>query len=346
MTNKDSLRHLRRYLKMLSAHQSARLFYRFSVLAVPALLTGCSAERISFLSPSGPVSSAQRGYFVDIILLLLIVVVPVLVLTPFFAWRYRYRNGEAPYRPNWALSWPLEILIWGVPTGIVVVLGVWLWGASHELDPYRPLAAKQPPLQVEVVGYDWKWLFIYPRLGIASVGQFALPADRPVSIKLTSDTVMQSFFIPALGSQIYAMAGMVTRLNLKANRVGSFLGENTQYNGKGFQRQKFTARAMAPDEFKAWVHHLQSNGIPLTAATYKTLSKRSTSEKVHNALHADQMPENTVYLRGVPNTLFANIVKSFHGGSAAAAELIGSADKMRSEAPSLAHAAAKAAKQD
>ncbi len=334
----------RRYLPLLCAGGPARVVRRLFVLAGPLLLGGCDGEKISFLSPAGPVSAAQRGYFIDIILILLIVVLPVLLLTPFFAWRYRYRNDRTPYRPNWSFSWTLEILIWGVPCAIVVVLGLWLWNASHELDPYRPLTADQPPLQVEVVGYDWKWLFIYPTLGVASVGQFAFPVDRPVSIKLTSDTVMQSFFIPALGSQIYAMAGMVTRLNLKADKVGSFLGENTQYNGKGFQRQKFTARAMTSADFKTWVQHVKRDGIPLTAGTYDILNKQSTAEDTRKTLHANQMPAGVVYLRGVPTALFGNIVRSFHGGPTAAPQIVGRTGGARS--PALARASAAAAGQD
>ena len=221
---------------------------------------------------------------------MMIVVLPVLVLTPVFAWRYRYRNASSPYTPHWSFSWPLEIAIWGIPIGIVVVLAVWLWVGTQALDPYAPLSSAKPPLRVEVVGYDWKWLFIYPDLGIASIGQLAFPADQPLAIELTSDTVMQSFFIPALGSQIYAMAGMVTHLHLQANAPGSFRGENTQYNGDGFYQQKFTAQAMTPANFNAWIDLVKTKGIPLTSTTYAAIQRRGTVKETRQVLSANQMP--------------------------------------------------------
>ena len=235
----------------------------------PLLLGGCSSSsHLTFLDPQGPIAAAQRTHLFNVTLLMMIVVLPVLVLTPFFAWRYRYRNASSPYTPNWSFSWPLEIAIWGIPVGIVLVLAVWLWRGALALDPYAPLSSGKPPLRVEVVGYDWKGLFIYPDLGIASIGQFAFPADQPLALELTSDTVMQSFFISALGSQIYAMAGMVTHLHLQADAPGSFRGENTQYNGDGFYQQKFTAQAMTSADFKAWIDLVKAKGIPLTSTTY------------------------------------------------------------------------------
>ena len=283
-------------------------------------LGGCSHDNISFLAPQGFVAAQQRGYFIDILLILLIVVLPVIVLTPLLAWRYRLRNRSTPYRPNWSFSWTLEILAWGVPVGVVIVMAIWLWRGTHALDPYAPLAGKALP--VNVVGYDWKWLFIYPTLGVASIGQLPFPADQPVAMKLTTDTVMQSFFIPSLGSQIYAMAGMVTRLNLKARTTGTFMGENTQYNGKGFQQQRFAAMAMTPDDFKAWVKRVRRTGIPLTAQVYRVISKRSTFVDMRQALNADSMPSGAVYFREVDPALFGNIVASFHGGPRDPADLV------------------------
>ncbi|MEJ2377896.1 MAG: cytochrome ubiquinol oxidase subunit II [Pseudolabrys sp.] len=299
-----------------------RLFWFFAAALLPAG-GACAAVKLSFLDPQGPVASAQRGYLIAFCLLLTIVVLPVLVLTPLIAWRYRYRNRSAPYRPRWSFSWPLEIVVWGVPFAIVVVLAVWLWRGTHALDPYAPIASARPPLQVNVVGYDWKWLFIYPQLGIASIGQFAFPADRPLAIELTSNTVMQSFFIPALGSQIYAMAGMVTKLNLKANGAGRFRGENTQYNGNGFHRQKFTAVAMTPANFAAWSARAKAHGIPMTAAAYKAIRQRATAEQTRKALRVEAPPDGAITFSGVSPDLFNKIVRSFHGGSADAAVLVG-----------------------
>ena len=286
------------------------------------LLVGCSSStHLSFLDPRGPVAAAQRTHLIDVVLLMTIAVLPVLVLTPFFAWRYRYRNASSPYAPHWSFSWPLEFVIWGIPFGIVVVLAGWLWMGAQALDPYAPLASAKPSLKVEVVGYDWKWLFIYPEFGIASIGQLTFPADQPLALELTSDTVMQSFFIPALGSQIYAMAGMVTQLHLQAYVPGSFRGENTQYNGDGFYQQKFTARAMTPADFKAWIDVVKAKGIPMTSATYGVIRQRSTVNETRRALSANQMPTGVLYFSAVPPDLFHDVVRSFHGGASETALL-------------------------
>ena len=283
------------------------------------------AAAITFIVPHGPVAEVQRGYLIDFCLLLTIVVLPVLVATPWFAWRYRYGNASRPYRPWWSFSWPLEIIVWGIPFGVVVVLAVWLWRGAHALDPYAPIASAKPSLQVDVVGYDWKWLFIYPTLHIASLGEFALPDDRPVSMRLTTETVMQSFFIPALGSQIYAMAGMVTRLHLKANGTGPLRGENTQYNGKGFHEQKFTAVAMTPDDFSTWVKKVRVQGLPMTPKTYNTIRQETTLHQTRKTLNAKPAKYDAVYFNNVSPNLFKNIVQSFHGGSTDAAVLVGNA---------------------
>ena len=304
----------------LTSQPTTRRLLRLSAVAALLPLAGCSYDGITFLAPQGIVAAQQRGYFIDILLVLLIVVLPVILLTPLLAWRYRYRSRSTQYEPNWSFSWPLEILAWGVPVGVVIVMAIWLWRGTHALDPYASLPGK--PLPVSVVGYDWKWLFIYPTLGVASIGEFPFPADRPVAMKLTSDTVMQSFFIPSLGSQIYAMAGMVTRLNLKAQATGSFMGENTQYNGEGFQQQHFSAIAMSPDDFKAWVQRVRTTGIPLTADVYGIISKRSEFADMRQALNAQNMPNGTVYFRDVDPSLFINIVASFHGGPQDPAELV------------------------
>ncbi|MGH7048941.1 MAG: ubiquinol oxidase subunit II, partial [Stellaceae bacterium] len=196
-------------------------------------------------------------------MLTIFVALPIFVLTPWFAWRYRYGVEKPRYAPKWEYSRLLEITAWGGPVVIVVLLAIIVWRDTHALDPYRPLAPDQPALRVQVIGYDWKWLFIYPDQGVASIGVLALPAGRPVAIQLTSATVMQSFLIPALGSQIYAMGGMVTQLHLEAAKPGRFMGENTMYNGNGFHQQRFTAVAMAPIDFQAWVRKARADGIPL-----------------------------------------------------------------------------------
>lgn len=294
-------------------------------LFAPLFLGGCSSSttHLSFLDPQGPIAAAQRTHLIVVVLLVLIVVLPVLVLTPLFAWRYRYRNTSSPYTPRWSFSWPLEFAVWGIPLGIVIMLAVWLWADTKGLDPYAALASAKPPVRVEIIGYDWKWLFVYPNFGIASIGQFAFPADRPLALDLTSDTVMQSFFIPALGSQIYAMPGMVTQLHLQANGPGNFRGENTQYNGDGFRKQKFTATAMSDADFRTWTGLAKAKGIPLTATTYAVIQKRSTVGQTREALSADHMPAGVLYFNGVSPNLFSTVVQSFHGGASDAAALGG-----------------------
>ncbi|HEU5443742.1 MAG TPA: ubiquinol oxidase subunit II, partial [Steroidobacteraceae bacterium] len=232
--------------------------------AFPLLLGGCAGdEHMSFLDPQGPVAHAQMVHFYWVLGIMAVFVAgPIFLLLPLLLWRYRYGNSAARYAPKWRDNGVIVLLTWGGPILIVCVLGFLVWRDSHRLDPYKPLPSSQPPLQVQVIGYDWKWLFIYPDRGIATIGTFALPVGRPVTLHLTSATVMQSFFIPALGGQIYAMGGMVTQLNLEASREGRFLGENTMYNGNGFHFEKFVAVAKPPAQFDAWVREVRTTGAP------------------------------------------------------------------------------------
>jgi cytochrome o ubiquinol oxidase subunit 2 len=247
-----------------------------------------------------------------ITLVTLIVVAPVIVGVPLLAWRYRYGNTRARYAPHWDFSSALEWPMWLVPVAIVAVLSVYLWTYTHELDPYRSLAADKPPLRIQVVGLDWKWLFIYPDYCIATVGEMAFPQDRPVSMSLTTDTVMQSLMIPALGGQIYAMPGMVTQLNLKADRIGSFEGMNTQYNGDGFHAQHFQAVAMAPQDFDSWVKGVQHNGVALNRANYRILGKSSTPTEVHDQFREAAAPKQVTFFNKVTLNLFARVVMRYH----------------------------------
>ena len=282
----------------------------------PAFAQVASEPALTLLAPHGPIAAAQRAHFLEIVAIVLIVVAPVLVATPLFAWRYRY-GGSARYTPKWSFSWPLEIVIWGIPFAIVTVLAVWLWANTHALDPYTPLPSGRPPLRVEVVGYDWKWLFIYPNLGIASIGEMAFPAGRPLSLELTSDTVVQSLLIPALGSQIYAMPGRITRLHLEASEPGLFLGENQHFNGDGYFEQHFLARALKPADFKVWVAQVRSKGIPLSASAYQAIAQRMTLVDTRKALGVAPGPHGAVYFSSLPRGLFGRIVQSFRTDSTA-----------------------------
>ncbi len=207
---------------------------------------------------------------------MLFVIVPVLLLTPLFAWHYRLANTKSAYRPQWSFNWPLEGLIWIPPTLIVVGLAFFLWRDTHELDPYKPLPSPLPPTEVQAVALDWKWLFVYPDQKIATVNELVFPADRPVHLKLTSGTVMQSLLLPRLAGQIYAMAGMTTQLNIAANEPGVYQGENTQFNGDGFQRQHFQVLALSPTDYDHWLAGARAQSTTLDMAAYAKLAGRFT----------------------------------------------------------------------
>ncbi|MGH7073453.1 MAG: hypothetical protein ACREFD_04545 [Stellaceae bacterium] len=302
------------------------------ILCVVGALFGFGLEAhaadVSFLAPHGPIAAAERQHFFHVILLMMIVILPVLIGVPLLAWRYRYRNTSARYAPNWDHSRWISAVIWGVPVAIVIVLATWLVQNTTKLDPFRPLETAQAslaeqPLKVDVIGYDWKWLFVYPQLHIASLGQLVFPEHRAVSMRLTSATVMQSFYIPALASQIYAMAAMETKLHLIATTTGQFLGENTLYDGMGFQHEKFVARATTPQGFHDWVAGVSANGIPLTAKVYGVIRARNTVAKIHATLKAKGMPPGALFFKDVQPALFRNVVMSFRGGPSTSRSIVG-----------------------
>ena len=246
---------------------------RFLVPCACLALPGCGVFDRGFLSPAGPVAGAIRSEFVLVCLIMLFVVGPVLILVPLIAWHYRLSNSKSAYRPQWGFNWPLEGFIWIPPVLIVVVLAVFLWRDTHRLDPYRPLPGA--PLEVQVVAMDWKWLFIYPGEGVATVNRLVVPAGQPVHLSLTSATVMQSILMPRLAGQIYAMAGMRTQLNFAADAPGRYLGENVQFNGMGFQDQKFTVDALDAAGFAQWLAQARAQPNRLDQAEYQVLSRRS-----------------------------------------------------------------------
>lgn len=282
---------------------------RFLGWSPVTLLTGCSATHITFLDPQGPIAQAQRQHFWFVVAMTMIVVLPVIIQTPWILWRYRY-GGKAPYRPHWDMSRWLDVMMWGVPVIVVAILAVVLWQQTHRLDPYRPLDSDKAPLQVQVVGFDWKWLFIYPEQGIATMGQLVLPADRPISFQLTSATVLQTFFIPALGGQIDAMNRMVTKLHLQADHTGRFAGKNMQYNGGGFHHQRFTVRVVDDRQFDDFIAHAHRQGQPLDRQRYEeVLVQQGDTADAARALGL------TSYQRGepirfapIPRDLFRGIV--------------------------------------
>jgi len=300
----------------ISRHSTARKLKVAWLAACVLLLTGCTEQRSSFLDPAGPIAAAQRAHMLEVIAWTMIAILPVFLLVPVLFWRYRYRNNKARYTPDWEFSRWLDVLMWGVPFIIIAVLSTQLWQSTHALDPYKPIASANVPVNVQVVGLDWKWLFIYPDLGIATVNELAFSVDTPVALDLTTDTVMQSFMIPALAGQIYAMPGMRTKLHVLADETGTFLGENTQFTGIGFTEQKFESIAMTPEDFAVWVSNVKANGIALDATTYGQLAVGSTGVQARNALGSQQMPEGVLYFNVVEPMLFENVLGRYTDGTA------------------------------
>jgi len=259
---------------------------------VALLLSGCSTV---LMSPSGDVAVQQRDLIITSVLLMLVIIVPVILLTLLFAWRYRASNKKATYEPDWDHSTMLELLIWSAPLLIIIALGAVTWVSTHKLDPYRPLdriSAGRPvpagikPLIVDVVALDWKWLFIYPEQGIATINEVAAPVDRPIEFRITASTVMNSFFVPALAGQIYAMPGMQTTLQAVINKPGDFEGFSANYSGAGFSHMRFTFRGLSNADFDQWVAKAKA-GDELSRNAYLQLAKPSENNPVHRYASVD-----------------------------------------------------------
>ena len=257
------------------------------MLAAAVLLSGCNSV---LLNPSGSVAAQQSRLIVQSTFLMLLIVIPVIVLTVVFAWRYRQSNKQATYTPDWDHSTQLELVIWAAPLLIIIALGALTWISSHTLDPFRPLrridAARaippqQRPLTIEVVALDWKWLFIYPEQGIATVNEVAAPIDVPINFKITASSVMNSFFVPALAGQVYAMPGMQTQLNAVMNTPGTYEGFSANYSGAGFSGMRFAFKGLAPQAFSQWVQSVKGSSQVLNKQTYVNLAAPSEREPVH-----------------------------------------------------------------
>ncbi|KND49202.1 MAG: ubiquinol oxidase, subunit II [Parcubacteria bacterium C7867-008] len=232
------------------------------------------------LDPAGTIGLLERDLMVRTVFLMLIVVIPVFILIIFVGWFYRAENTKAKYTPNWENSAMEELIWWSVPLEIVLVLAALTWSSTHELDPMRALNHPKDPVVVEVVALPWKWLFIYPEQGIASVNEVAFPADAPIEFHITADAPMNSFWIPALGGQMYAMTGMSTSLHLIAPEPGDFAGRSANYSGEGFSQMTFTARALEDDDFENWVKDAKASGAALTPETYAVLAEPSDTGPV------------------------------------------------------------------
>jgi len=246
---------------------------RWAVVCSAMLLVSCGQQGI--LDPQGPVASAESLLMLNATAIMLVVVVPVIVATFAFGWWYRSSNARANRSTDESFEGRIEFVTWSIPALIVILLGGVIWIGSHQLDPRAPIPAKGDPLRVEVVALDWKWLFIYPDQRVAAVNQLVIPAGTPVNFRLTSATVMNSFFIPQLGSQIYTMGGMTTHLNLLADAPGEYPGFSAMFSGDGFADMRFIARAVPAGDFDAWITQVRGTGSALDDASYAQLAKPS-----------------------------------------------------------------------
>ena len=259
------------------------------------LLSGCN---MALLDPKGAIGMEQKSLIMTATWLMLIVVIPVIIMTFLFAWKYRASNKNATYSPNWSHSNKIEFVVWIVPCIIILILGTLTWKSTQALDPRNPLPSENKPLVIEAISLDWKWLFIYPEQGIATVNEIAFPANVPVQFKVTSGSVMNSFFIPQLGSQIYAMAGMQNQVHLIANEEGVYKGMSANYSGKGFSGMKFTATATSVDKFDEWIMKVKQSAKGLQMADYEQLAKPTENNAVE-------------YFSSVKSGLYQDIINKY-----------------------------------
>jgi cytochrome o ubiquinol oxidase subunit 2 len=262
------------------------------------LVAYLNTHNIAVLEPAGQIGRKERNLFVFALALSAVVVLPVFFLTIMIAIRYREGNKRAKYTPEWDRSKLFETIWWVIPMCIIAVLSVVTWNSSHSLDPYKPIASKTSAINVEVVALDWKWLFIYPNSQVASVNQLELPLNTPVNFYITSDTVMNSFWIPNLGGQIYAMPGMTTQLHLIANKPGSYYGSSANISGQGFAGMNFKTNAVSESAFKTWVGNASQSYDHLDTNAYAALAKPTSYAPVK-------------YYSLVQNNLFAGIINKY-----------------------------------
>lgn len=254
---------------------------------------------IALLQPAGEVGQQQSDLLIFCLALSLIIIIPVFTLTLFIAIRYREGNDKATYAPNWAHSKLLETIWWGIPIILIAFLGVIIWQSSHTLDPKKALESDQPPLKVQVVALQWRWLFIYPDQGIATVNTLEIPTNRTIEFKIAADGPMSSFWIPKLGGQIYAMPGMITTLHLNATKAGDYTGKNTNISGEGYSDMVFSVKARSPQEFENWTKNSVDS------------DKNVLSLDVYNQLSKPKRDKSQLLFNDVENELFNEIVNKY-----------------------------------
>lgn len=266
------------------------------------------------LDPAGPIGASERTVLLNSLAIMLCIVVPTIVAVLAFAWWFRASNSRAVYRPDFAYSGRVELVVWAVPLLTIMFLGGITWIASHDLDPSKPIARgglpAVKPLEVQVVSLDWKWLFIYPGQGVATVNRLVLPAGVPVHFSITSASVMNAFFVPRLGSMIYSMNGMSSQLNLEADKPGRFMGLSSHYSGDGFSDMHFTVDAVPAGQFAAWATRVGTGGPVLDRAGYDALARasknvapysyRAVAPGLYDAIVSQRIPPATGPQKGDP----------------------------------------------
>ena len=240
------------------------------------LTSGCDR---GLFDPVGPVASAEKQILINSTAIMLAIIIPTMIATACVAFWFRRGNAKATYRPDWEYSGAIELVVWSIPALTIMLLGGIAWIGSHDLEPSKPLKSANPPLKVEVVSLDWKWLFIYPDQGVATVNQLVVPAGTPVSFRLTSATVWNSFFVPQMGTMIYTMPRMTTRLNLQADRPGVYNGLSSHFSGDGFSGMQFQVQALPADQFAMWAQGAHASQLRLDGAGYAELSKPTSYVK-------------------------------------------------------------------
>ena len=249
---------------------------RCALVILPLALDGCG---VAVLSPVGPIGEANRTILLDALAIMLAIVVPTGLAILGFGWWFRDSNARARRQPEFTYSGRIELIVWSIPALVVFFLGGIAWIGSHLLDPARPIASRVRPLEIQVVSLDWKWLFIYPQQGVASVNELMAPAGVPLHLQITSASVWNVFFVPRLGSMIYSMYGMTTQLNLQADHPGAYPGLSAHFSGDGFSDMAFDLHAVPPDEFSAWAASAGASGPVLDETGYRELSKQSGNVK-------------------------------------------------------------------
>lgn len=273
------------------------IFLRSILFCLTLMLCACEE---GVLAPSGIVDESERLILFDAVAIMLAIVIPTVIATLIFAWWFRASNGRARYLPDWSYSGRIELLVWSIPTLVIVFLGGLTWISSHDLDPARPLNPRFSPLDIQVVSLDWKWLFIYPHQHIASINRMVVPVGVPLQLHITSASVMNVFFVPRLGSEIYAMNGMESRLNLEADKEGTYHGLSAHFSGDGFSDMWFDTQAVSPAQFATWAASTQAQGPRLDEREYRTLLKQSQNIKPYTYRTVQEGLFNAIVLQKLP----------------------------------------------